>query len=234
MSPNEEQQVSDEMQPATELEPLPAEQIQLIDALHTRFSEDDTLPSTIETVIREHLRTGITSETLDKILSGLELYLDTDSVIFLLENLRRSNEPAYIESVKAHLSQPFWDWQRYLIALFAADFRKVYTVATENPNAWDILNRHTYYDSLTNMWTIALEIVKYNGERFNLEESPRGAFTLIYGIIDMLMTIPPEEASQLIDKEYLTQINDQFQQLMSLYTPEQAAESAEAAQNTAA
>ena len=227
MSPNEETQASNETQQnqQDQLETLSAEQIQIIDGLHTKFSEDEGLPSAIETVIREHLRTGITAETLDKILSGLELYIDTDSVIFLLENLRRSNEPAYIESVKAQISQPFWDWQRYLIALYAADFRKAYTVATENPNAWDILNRHTYYDYLTNTWMVALELVKYNGERFNLEETPRGAFTLIYGIIDMLTRIPPEEAPQLIDKEYLNQIYEQFQQLMLLYAPEPAAES---------
>lgn len=229
MSPNEEQQVMDETMNPDEVILLPADQVKILETLETRFRENTALASEIESVVREHLRSGIMPETLDKILTGLELYLDTDSVILLLENLRRSNEPAYIEQVRAHCTDQFWDWQRHMIALYAADFRKTYTIATENPHAWDLLNRKTYYDALTNNWTIAMEIIKYNGERLSLEETPRGALTLVHGIIDMLLSIPAEETSQLIEGEYLAQVHSQFLQLMTLYAPEQFPELAEEA-----
>jgi hypothetical protein len=197
--------------------------------LQSKFSENDTLPSEIEVVIREHLRTAVTSDTFNKIFSSLELYLDTDTVVFLLENLRRSGEPFYIEQVKSHCTEQLWGWLRYLIALYGFDFGKAFSTGTENPHAWDVLNRHTYYDSLNGSWSIFLEIVKYNGESFTIEETPRGALTLAQGIIEMLMSIPAEEAPYLIESEYLAEIHRQFLQLKTVYAPEQITESAEKA-----
>jgi len=231
MSPNEGEQVQNEGDVADGSRPFPEEDMQVIargvDVLQAKFSENAALPSEIETVIREHLRTVVTSDTFYKIISGLELYLDTDTVVFLLENLRRSNEPAYIEQVKNQCTEQLWGWLRYLIALYGFDFGKAYSTGTENSHAWDVLNRHTYYDSLTDTWSISLEIVKYNGECLTLEETPRGALTLAQGIIDMLLSVPAEVAPGLIESAYLNEIHNQFLQLKTVYAPEQLTESAE-------
>lgn len=231
MSQNEEQTKQSELDVADGLRPLPEDEMQIIirgvNVLQSSFSENAALSSEIETVIREHLRTAVTSDTFYKIISGLELYLDTDTVVFLLESLRRSGEPSYLEQVKTQCTEPLWSWLRHLIALYGFDFGKAYSAGTENPNAWDILNRHTYYDSLTDAWSISLEIVKYNGENLAIEETPRGALTLAQGIIDMLLTIPAEAAPYLIESEYLDEIHHQFLQLKTLYTSDNATELAE-------
>ena len=206
-----------------ELQSLPKGELEIIaagvNALYARLSQEEGLAAEVETVIREHLRSVITSDTFFKIFSGLELYLENESVVFLLENLRRGDESTYIEEVKNQCTEPMWNWLRRLLALYGADFRKAYSIGTENPNAWDTLNRRTYYDSLNETWNIFLEIVKYNGESLNIEETPRGALTLAYGIIDMLMNIPIDFAPDLIERDYLAQVYDQFGQLMERYAP---------------
>lgn len=214
-----------------ELQPLPEGELEIIatgvSALFAKLSQEEGLAVEVETVIREHLRSVITTDTFLKIYSGLELYLDEDTAVFLLENLRRSDESLYIAHVKNQSTEPLWNWLRRLIALYGADFKKAYSIGTENPNAWDTLNRRTYYDSLNQSWNIFLEIVKYNGEKLNIEETPRGALTLAYGIIDMLMNIPIEVAPDLIERDYLAQVYHQFGQLMELYAPGLLAELAE-------
>jgi len=237
MSQNEEQQLQSEGNPANEVPSLPPEEIQLIvngvDTLHTKLSEDAALATEIEAVIQEHLRRNVTSDTFYKIINGLELYLDEDTVFFLLEAIRRSNEPSRIDAIKSQSSDPFWNWLRRLIALYAFDFRKAYTAATENPHAWDVLNRHTYYDSLSSAWIIAMEIIKYNGESLAIEETPAGAFTLLYGIVDMLRNVSAEDAPDLVNRGYLADLVAEFHQLIGLYAPGLLAEMAEEAEKGA-
>ncbi len=233
MSPNEETQAQSETTVTNAWPDLPEEQAVIIDALQFKLNEDTTLAAAIEMVIREHLRTAVSSDTFYKIISGLELYVDEDTVFFLLETLRRSNEPSIIEPVKAHCSDQFWDWLRRLIALYAVDFTKAYATAVENPHAWDKLNRYTYYDPLNDTWKIFLEIVKYNGDSLAMEETPAGAFALVYGIVDMLMNISPEDAPEQVNRDYLANLLRQFRQLISLYAPGLLAEMAAEAENSA-
>ncbi len=204
---------------ATAILPLPEEQAHIFDVLQINLAETAGLATDIEMVIREHLRTAVSTDTFYKILSGLELYLDENTVFYLLEALRRSNEPMEMDAIKAHCTEQFWLWLRRLIALYAVDYRKAYALAIENPNAWDKLNRYTYYDPLNKAWKLSLEIVKYNGDKLALEETPAGAIALAYGIVDMMMNVSPEDAPQLINRDYLANLFSQFRQLLGLYAP---------------
>lgn len=228
MSQNEEQERGEK---GNDLPTLPAGEAEEIahgaNALYAQLSTEEGLAVEVETVIREHLRTAVTTDTFFKIYSGLELYLGEDTAVFLLENLRRSDEATYIAHLKNQCAEALWHWLRRLLALYGADFRKAYSIGTEKPDAWDTLNRHTYYDSLNESWIIFLEIVKYNGDRLKMEETPRGALTLAYGIIDMLMNIPQDHAQGLIEKEYLAQVYQQFVQFVEHYAPGLLAEMAE-------
>ena len=199
--------------------PLPEEQAQIFDALQINLADTPGLATDVEMVIRDHLRTAVSPDTFYKIISGLELYLDENTVFYLLEALRRSNETVETEAIKAHCSEQFWLWLRRLIALYAVDFRKAYALSVENPNAWDKLNRSTYYDPLNKAWKLAIEIVKYNGDKLALEETPAGAIALVYGLVDMLMNVSPEDAPEQINRDYLANLFNQFRQLLGLYAP---------------
>ncbi|GJM39967.1 MAG: hypothetical protein DHS20C20_02490 [Ardenticatenaceae bacterium] len=222
MSPNEEQ-VQGEMNATNELPPLPEADLEAIaqgvNLLFAQLSGEEGLAGEVEAVIREHLRTAVTTDTFLKIYGGLELYLEEDAVVFLLENLRRGDDATYIAHVKIQCAEPLWHWLRRQVALYGADFRKAYTIGTEKPDAWETLNRRTYYDSLNGTWVTFLEVVKYNGERLTIEETPRGALTLAYGVIDMLKNIPADFAPDLIERDYLAQVHLEFLQLMEHYAP---------------
>ena len=199
--------------------PLPEEQAQIFDALQLNLADTAGLAADIEMVIREHLRTAVSTDTFYKIISGLEIYLDENTVFYLLEALRRSNEQMELDAIKAHCSEQFWLWLRRLIALYAVDFRKAYAMSVENPNAWDKLNRYTYYDPLNKTWKLSIEIVKYNGDKLTLEETPASAIALVYGLVDMFMNVSPSDAAEQINRDYLANLFGQFRQLMNLYAP---------------
>ncbi|MEZ4591063.1 MAG: hypothetical protein R3D55_07960 [Chloroflexota bacterium] len=213
MSPNNDTQIQPNEIP--EPLPLPDEQAQVFDALQLNLADTAGLATDIEMVIREHLRTAVSPDTFFKIISGLELYLDENTVFYLLEALRRSNETLEMEAIKAHCSGQFWLWLRQLIALYAVDFRKAYAMAVENPHAWDKLNRFTYYDPLNKTWKLSLEIVKYNGDKLTLEETPASAIALVYGLVDMFMNVSPNDAPEQINRDYLA--NLYLRQLLGLY-----------------
>lgn len=213
------------MSAETEIQPLPADQVEIIEAMQSKFTQDDPLFTEIETVIREHLRGNLTPDTYGQLWNSLELYLGEDLTSYLTYLLRLSNDPSYMAQVKAHCSEQFWGKLRRLIALHADDLRSAYRIYNENPHAWaEVTNRHTYFDYLTNTWTIAFEIVKYNGERLRIEETPGGSLALIRSLLHMLMRVPIEDAPNLINTEYLKDSFDQFAQLVNLYSPELLAE----------
>ena len=227
MSHNEEQ-----VENATsELPSLPEAELEAITQgvhlLFTKLSEEEGLANEVEIVIREHLQTAVTKDTFLTIYNGLELYLEEDAVVFLLENLRRGDDSDYIANVKHKCPEPLWSWLRRQVALYGAAFRKAYLIGTEKPDAWETLNRRTYYDSFNETWVTFMEIIKYNGDRLAIEETPRGALTLAYGVIDMLMQVPPDFAPDLIDKAYLAQVYQEFLQFMEHYAPGLVAEIAQ-------
>lgn len=233
MSPNETAELQSESNNAQNWPELLPEQVQLLDGLQLDLSKSTTLATDIEMVIREHLRTAVNTDTFYKIINGLELFLDADKVFFLLDTLRTGTDPAVFEPIKARCTEPFWGWLRRLIALYALDFRKAYSIATENPHAWDKLNRNVYYDTMNDAWKITIEIVKFNEERLTLEETPAGGFALVYGIVNMLMNVSPEAAPEQVNREYLSNLLQQFHQLIDLYAPELRAEMAQATTDTA-
>ncbi|WP_420641820.1 hypothetical protein [Candidatus Leptofilum sp.] len=210
-----------------EVPPLPDYQIEPINKLQSELSDNAALASEVEMILREHLRPKPAGESIGKILAGLNLYLDEDPAYFLLHILRFSNDIAYIQQVKTLCNDSFWSLLRRFIALFAEDVRKAYTLLNENPNAWDILNRHTFFDHLTNTWVMSMEVVKYNGERLALEETPGSALTLVRGILDMLLNVPAESAPELIDKNYMSDTLHQFYTFINHYAPELLAETDE-------
>ena len=233
MSPNEAAPVQSESSNTQNWSELLPEQMQALDALQSALSKSTTLATDIEMIIREHLHTAVTTDTFYKIISGLELFLDPDHVFFLLDTLRTGTDPAVFEPIKARCTEPFWGWLRRLIAMYSLDFRKAYSIATENPHAWDKLNRNVYYDTMNNAWKIIIEIVKFNEERLTIEETPAGGFALIYGLVNMLMNVSSEAAPEQVNREYLGNLLQQFHQLIDLYAPELRAEMAQANTDTA-
>lgn len=219
MSQNEEQQVESPETTIEEVPPLPDFQVEAIQALQSKLNDNAAFYSEIELIIREHVNPIVSTDAYERIMSGLELYLEEDTAFYLLHFIRYSNDSSYLEQVMAQCTEPFWHILRRLISLFANDLRKAYKLFSENPNAWDILNRHAYFDHLTNNWIMSLEIIKYNGERLSLEETPGGALALLRGIMHMLMSIPAENAHELIDQDYLADTFQQFDSFKNHYTP---------------
>ena len=105
------------------------------------------------------------------------------------------------------------------MAVYGQEFRAAYTAYAENPDAWEMMNRHTYYDALIDRWSVSLEIIKYNGDRLALEESPASALGLVNGIADALNSVPSDIAPLLIEKEFVIETASLFLQLIDLYAP---------------
>jgi len=232
MTESTAQDVQPEQESPEALPPLTAEQIKEIIqgnlALQEALDQDPTVMTELETVIHEHTRKGITPTTGGAIYQGLELYLDTESVEYLLGVLALSDDPRYIEQAKAHAAPQTWSWLRRLLALYGSDLREATALSGVNVNAWRTVNRRAYYDAVSGRWGATLEIIKYNGERLFLDETLGSALILAQGIVDTLNSMPPEVAPEVIDRETIKAFIEQCLVFGDLYAPGMYEEWAEA------
>ena len=203
--------------------PLTAEQIsQIVQgnvALQKALDQDPVAMTEIEAIIQEHTRKDITPATLQEIVEGLSFYLDTEGLDHLLAVFVRSDDARYVEQSEAHSAPQTWSWLRRLLALYGSDLREAHALSGENENGWREVNRRAYYDAVTGTWGVALEIIKFSGERVLLDGHPTSALTLAVGIVDTLNSVPPEVAPDIIDRATVENFVVQSTQLGNLYAP---------------
>ncbi len=188
-------------------------------ALQEALDRDPAVMAELETVIREHTRRGITPTTLQAIYQGLGLYLGTEGVEHLLSVLTRGDDSGYLEQVSAHATPQTWNWLRRLLALYSSDLQEAYAISGVTENAWRLINRRAYFDTVTGRWGVTLEFITYGGERLLLDETPGSALVLALAIVDTLNTLPTEVAPEIIDRDTIEEFTKQSVLLCDLYAP---------------
>jgi hypothetical protein len=154
----------------------------------------------VDRIIREHLRDGVDLETWGHILNGLTLYAGEDVATFILVILLRSDDAEFLDLVEKHVGGEAWSYMRSLMALYSDALGEAYAVFGENPQGWKTVNRRVNYDHLTETWHAAFEIIRFDGERIQLDETPTSAIVLCQAILDALNAVPAELAPQAADR----------------------------------
>lgn len=153
----------------------------------------------MDRTIRQHLQAGVTLETWGHILHGLITYAGEDTATFVLTVLLRSDDADFMLLVDESATTEVWSYLRGLIALYSDYLQEAYAIFGENPQGWRTINRRVYYDHLTDSWRASFEIIKFNGEQFNLDETPTSAIVLCQAILDALNAVPVDLAQQAVD-----------------------------------
>jgi hypothetical protein len=187
---------------------------------------DPTTRAYIDRTIRQHLQRGVSSETWADILNGLTLYAGEDVTRFVLTILLSADElldpdsSGYLDLVRENIREETWVYLRSLLAMYSAGIKEAYALAGENPHAWRMVNRRVFYDQLTERWQTTLEVIKYSGERFYLEETPTSAIGLCSAILDALNFVPPEEAQQVADRRAVEELIGLFYAFVERFAPD--------------
>jgi hypothetical protein len=179
-----------------------ATQVQMnADLLRQFLQEHQANGTQMDRTIRQHLQGGVTLETWGHILHGLTTYTGEDIATFVLTVLLRSDDVDFLLLVEESTPAEVWSYLRSLMALYSAHLQEAYAVFGENPQGWRTINRRIYYDYLTDSWRANFEIIKFNGEQFNLDETPTSAIVLCQAILDALTAVPAELAQQAVDPD---------------------------------
>ena len=213
--------------------PPPAEtedeeaQIQRDASLFLQFLQSDPGGRAyIDRTIRQHLQGGVGPETWGKILDGLVLYAGEQVAHFVLlaslsaDELLNPDEADYLPLVERYVGVEAWSYLRGLLAMYGADLKEAYVTATENPQAWRTVNSRMFYNEMTQQWQATFEIVKYNGERVYLEETPTSAIVLCGAILDTLNFMPVEVAQQVADRETIEGVINLFYTFVEHFAPD--------------
>jgi hypothetical protein len=171
------------------------------------FQADPGAQAIIDRTIRQQLQGGVNAETWGNILGGLTLYAGEDVARLVLTTLLSADElvnpddagPGYLALVEQHVGAETWSYLRGLMAMYSPGIKEAYAIAGENPQASRIINRRVFFDEVTGAWQASFEIIKYNGERLYLEETPTTAIGLCNAILDTLNFVPGEKAQQFVD-----------------------------------
>lgn len=178
-----------------------ATQVQIsADLLRQFLQEYPANGAQMDRTIRQHLQGGVTLETWGHILHGLTTYAGEDIATFVLTVLLRSGDVDFMLLVEESTPVQVWPYLRGLMALYSDHLQEAYAIFGENPQGWRTINRRVYYDHLTDSWRANFEIIKFNGEQFNLDETPTSAIVLCQAILDALTAVPAELAQQAVDQ----------------------------------
>jgi hypothetical protein len=178
-----------------------ATQVQISANLLSQFlQEHPANGAQMDRTIRQHLQGGVTLETWGHILHGLTTYAGEDMATFVLTVLLRSDDADFMLLVEGSTPAEVWSYLRSLMALYSDHLQEAYAIFGENPQGWRTINRRVYYDHLTDSWRANFEIIKFNGEQFNLDETPTSAIVLCQAILDALTAVPAELAQQAVDQ----------------------------------
>ncbi len=180
----------------------------------------------IDRTIRQHLGDGVGLGTWENILGGLILYAGEDVVNFLLTVLLSAEEllgpdgSEYLTLVEQYVGAEVWSYLRGLMALYSAGLKEAYEVFGQNPQGWRNVNRRIYYDHLAEMWRVTFEIIKFDGERVYLDETPTSAIVLCQAILDALNSVPVELAQQVADRQAVEGLIDLAHTFIQHFAPD--------------
>lgn len=186
---------------------------------------DPTAKAYIDRTIRQHLQDGVGQGTWGNILNGLTLYAGEDvtrlvlMVLLSADELLSPNGTEYLGQVEKYVGAEAWSYLRGLLAMYSVGVKEAYALAGENPQAWRVVNRRMFYDEITERWQVTFEIIKYNGERFYLEETPTSAVVLCSAIVDALNFVPEEQASQVADPGAVENLVNVFSTFVTRFAP---------------
>ncbi len=203
------------------------EQVQRDASLFLQFLQSDPGGRAyIDRTIRQHLQGGVGPETWGNVLGGLVMYAGEKVAHFVLmvllsaDELLDPDEAEYLPLVEKHVGPEAWSYLRGLLAMYGAGLKEAYAIAAENPQAWRTVNRRMFYDEMTQQWQATFEIVKYNGERVYLEETPSTAIALCSAILDTLNFVPVEVAQQVADRETIESVVGLFYTFIEHFAPD--------------
>lgn len=218
-------------QDAQEPVPLSAEEIKIVvqgtQALQQALSQDPSLTTQVEIVIREHTHAKLTATTMQALGDGLRLFLSEEALNYLLGILVNSDDARYLEQAEIQATPETWIWLRRLIALYSSKVQEANAIFGANPNAWRVINRRAFFDTVTLSWGVSLEIEKYNGDQLILDEVPGSALLLAQAIVDTLNNIPPEVAPDILTREEVEHFVGKCVELSELFAPGMLSEFAE-------
>jgi hypothetical protein len=221
--------------------PLPAEaedqeaQIRRDASLLLQFLQADPMAKAyIDRTIRQHLQGGVGMETWGNILGGLTMYAGEDVTRFVLmvllsaDDLLGPEDTGYLALVEKHVGVEVWSYLRGLLAMYSPGVKEAYAITGEPPQGSRTINRRVFYDEITELWQATFEIIKYNGERFYLEETPTTAIGLCNAILDTLNFMPVEEAQQAVDRLAVENLVGLFYTFVERFAPDLLEEGEEA------
>ncbi|HEY65233.1 MAG TPA: hypothetical protein G4O02_11750 [Caldilineae bacterium] len=187
----------------------------------------------IESIIQEHVRNDVDTETGGALYDGLAIYAGEDTANFLLMLLAGGmSDPELLAEVEAYLSPEVRKWVRTLMGLYGNAIVESYTIGGENPNSWRTVNRQVYYDLMSERWIITFEVLKYNGERTVYEEAPSSLLFLADAILDTLNRLPAEVAPDILDPGRLESFINTCSVFLHLFAPDLTADGEEESGNT--
>ena len=196
-------------------------EIERVTRLCSQFLQADPVNRAyIDRTIRQHLDGGISVETWGRILTGLNRYAGEDIATLILMALLRADEAEFLASIEEHLEPEVRSYLWGLIALYSDDIQEAYAVFGENPQGWRTVNRKVYYEHLTEKWYATYEIIKFDGERIVLDETPSSAIVLCQAILDALISIPEELAKETADREAIEGLASMFYTFLQHYAPD--------------
>jgi hypothetical protein len=190
-----------------------------LDDLEKALAEESGLAAEMEALIDTYAAGQITYETITALYDGLVYYLDDPAIDFLLLLLTGAPDAESLDKVREKAAPDTWRWLRRLLARYGRPLQEAYAVSGVNKDGWRWLNRRVYYDTVIGRWGVSLELIKFNGEKIILEETPTSALSLAQGIVDSLITIPADIASELMDEALLAQFLDDCDRLREIYIP---------------
>jgi len=180
----------------------------------------------IDRTLRQHLQNGVDVETWGNIRDGLILYAGEDIARFVLmvllsaDDLLGPEKAGYLALVEKNADPEVWSYLRGLLAIYSAGVKESYGLAGEHPQAWRVVNRRVFYDEITERWQATFEIIKYNGERLYLEETPTSAIVLCNAILDALNSVPVEKAQQAADRNVVEELVRLLYTLVERFAPD--------------
>src|SRR5690606_34082728 len=92
----------------------------------------------------------------------------------------------------------------------------------DNPEAWKRLNREVYFEQITQTWHVNLQIIKFNGETFDLRETPNSVVILAQGVLDTLLLAGEYIGNEAFDQQSVDDLVQAMSRFITEYTEDAA------------
>lgn len=171
----------------------------------------------VEDILRRYLGEPPTTLTAGNLLVALELYTGADFAGFLLGYLAAADQdPELLIDFDETLDPETTEYLHKLLALFGPDVTEAATIAEENPDGWRTLQRDVYFDVLSALWKVRLDIITYGGETSRFEETPNSLLIMARGLIDTVITAVANGGVGVLDDEQLDLFSEAVNDLATL------------------